>query len=206
MPHTSRQAQDNQVCRLGLPLCGMESDGGNDEGRFIRGQFDSNGDGVFGDTSKMLNAGACTINGRDTAAETATITSTDANGAATGQFALPNYSWKGSYSLPAGSSVRSLAALSPDLLPSFAAVASCNLSGNGTATAHRTIGLFWCGERFRSRVRWNGSARSTTFVSAIKLTASISGADIAPAGTARVTVVNPSPGGGRSNSLKFTKQ
>src|SRR5438093_12258806 len=66
----------------------MESDGGNDEGRFIRGQFDSNGDGVFGDNSKMLNAGAFTINARDTVPENATITSTDANGAATGQFAL----------------------------------------------------------------------------------------------------------------------
>jgi len=57
-----------------------------------------------------------------------------------------------------------------------------------------------------SRVQWNGSARNTAFVSAIQLTVSISGAAIATAGTATVTVVNPSPGGGPSNSLKFTKQ
>jgi len=57
-----------------------------------------------------------------------------------------------------------------------------------------------------SKVQWNGSARRTTFVSAIQLTASVSRADIASAGAASVTVVNPLPGGGPSNSLKFTKQ
>ena len=43
-------------------------------------QFDSNGDGVFGDNSKMLNAGTFTINARDTVPENATISATDPNG------------------------------------------------------------------------------------------------------------------------------
>ena len=55
-----------------------------------------------------------------------------------------------------------------------------------------------------STVQWNGSARATTFVSSAKLTAAILANDIATAGTASVTVVNPSPGGGTSNSLTFT--
>jgi hypothetical protein len=55
-----------------------------------------------------------------------------------------------------------------------------------------------------SKVHWNGSSRSTTFVSATKLTAMIMAGDIATAGTASVTVVNPSPGGGTSNAQTFT--
>jgi len=51
-------------------------------------------------------------------------------------------------------------------------------------------------------VRWNGSARTTTFVSASQLTATIGSADIAAAGTAQVTVANPN--GSVSNALPFT--
>jgi YVTN family beta-propeller protein len=54
-------------------------------------------------------------------------------------------------------------------------------------------------------VRWNGSDRPTTSNGSINgLTAQISASDIAAAGTAVVTVFNPAPGGGSSNSLTFT--
>src|SRR5262249_33940254 len=55
-----------------------------------------------------------------------------------------------------------------------------------------------------SVVRWNGADRPTTFVSATKLTAVISAADVASPGTPSITVVNPAPGGGPSNALTFT--
>jgi hypothetical protein len=55
-----------------------------------------------------------------------------------------------------------------------------------------------------SVVRWNGAARTTTFVSSAQLTAAIPASDIATAGTAPVTVFNPAPGGGTSNALTFT--
>ena len=55
-----------------------------------------------------------------------------------------------------------------------------------------------------SVVRWNGSNRTTTFVSASQLTAAISAADIASQGTRTVTVFNPTPGGGTSGNLTFT--
>lgn len=56
-----------------------------------------------------------------------------------------------------------------------------------------------------STVRWNGSNRPTTFVSAMQLTAAITAADIATATTAKVTVSNPPPlGVGNSNELSFT--
>ncbi|MFA6365253.1 MAG: dockerin type I domain-containing protein [Candidatus Paceibacterota bacterium] len=55
-----------------------------------------------------------------------------------------------------------------------------------------------------SLVYWNGSARTTTFVSATQLTATIPANDVAAVGTASVTVVNPTPGGGTSNAQVFT--
>lgn len=55
-----------------------------------------------------------------------------------------------------------------------------------------------------SVVRWNGNERPTTFVSATRLTAQISAADIADVGTAVVTVFNPTPGGGTSDAVNFT--
>ena len=56
-----------------------------------------------------------------------------------------------------------------------------------------------------SVVDWNGSPRSTTFISSSRLTASITAADIAAPGTALVTVVNPNlpPEIGASNPVTF---
>src|SRR6185436_12673843 len=51
-------------------------------------------------------------------------------------------------------------------------------------------------------VRWNGQARTTTFVSGSQLTAAITASDIGVAGTMPVTVVNP--GASASNALTFT--
>ena len=53
-------------------------------------------------------------------------------------------------------------------------------------------------------VRWDGSDRTTSFVNATQVTASISASDIAAPGTVDVTVFNPFPGGGVSNGLTFT--
>jgi len=54
-----------------------------------------------------------------------------------------------------------------------------------------------------STVRWNGSDRPTTYVSATTLTASITAGDVATAGLASVTVFNPIPGGGTAAPLSF---
>ena len=55
-----------------------------------------------------------------------------------------------------------------------------------------------------SKVRWNGADRTTTYVSDTELSAAIPAADIETAGTASVTVFNPTPGGGESNAQTFT--
>ncbi len=52
-----------------------------------------------------------------------------------------------------------------------------------------------------SVVHWNGASRPTTYISLTRLTAAITATDIASAGTATVTVVNPLPGGGTSTAL-----
>ncbi len=56
----------------------------------------------------------------------------------------------------------------------------------------------------QSVVRWNGSSRTTTFVSSTQLQAAITAADLAAAGLVQVTVFNPAPGGGVSNAATFT--
>ena len=55
-----------------------------------------------------------------------------------------------------------------------------------------------------STVLWNGATRTTTYSSSTKLTAAITAADIAAAGTVSVTVFSPTPGGGTSNAQTFT--
>ena len=55
-----------------------------------------------------------------------------------------------------------------------------------------------------AKVVWNGANLVTTLVSAAKLTATVPVTDIAAGGTASVTVLNPTPGGGSSNALTFT--
>jgi hypothetical protein len=55
-----------------------------------------------------------------------------------------------------------------------------------------------------SVVRWNGANRTTTFVNANQLTATLTSADLASPGSATVTVSNPAPGGGTSAAMTFT--
>ena len=52
-----------------------------------------------------------------------------------------------------------------------------------------------------SRVNWNGTPRATTFLNSSHLIAFILSSDIAAPNTAWITVVNPAPGGGTSNTL-----
>jgi hypothetical protein len=55
-------------------------------------------------------------------------------------------------------------------------------------------------------VMWNGSTRITSFISQAQVQAQITAADVANAGTATVNVMNPTPGGGISNTVFFPIQ
>jgi hypothetical protein len=51
---------------------------------------------------------------------------------------------------------------------------------------------------------WNSTAVKTTFISSTQLKLGIPSTDIAAAGTAQITVVNPAEGTNKSNALTFT--
>ncbi len=83
-----------------------------------------------------------------------------------------------------------------------------SLSPSGVFTGGGAFELVVNGTNFvsQSTVSVNGSIRSTTFSSKTSLSAPISAADIANAGSVPIIVINPAPGGGTSNavSLKVT--
>jgi uncharacterized protein (TIGR03437 family) len=86
-------------------------------------------------------------------------------------------------------------------LPALSSVTPSTVSGGGAAF---TLAVNGSGFSVQSTVRWNGADRPTTFVSVNQLTAAIAVADIAAAGAASVTVFNPPPGGGVSQTLNIT--
>ena len=96
------------------------------------------------------------------------------------------------------SEVQALSAAAPDT-PTLTTLSPSSASAGGPAFTLTTTGTNFVSG---SVVRWNGANRTTTFVSATQLTAAIPATDIAAAGTAQVTVLNP--GGAVSNSLTFT--
>ena len=86
-------------------------------------------------------------------------------------------------------------------VPSITSLSPSSRTAGGPAF---TLTVNGSGYVSTSVVRWNGSDRTTTFVSSTQLTASITASDIATAGTATVTVFNPTPGGGTSGGLSFS--
>jgi len=88
----------------------------------------------------------------------------------------------------------------PNPVPAISAISPSTATRGGPAFTITVNGSNFVSG---SAVEWNGSARPTTQVNAGQLTAQISDTDISVAGTENVTVVNPGPGGGTSNSLAF---
>jgi len=100
----------------------------------------------------------------------------------------------------ATSSSMDLSVVPPNPAPTLS-----SLSPASAATGQAGFTLTAAGSNFVSgaALYFNGSARATTFVSATQVTAAILSSDLAAAGSYPVTVVNPSPGGGGSNSVNF---
>ena len=86
-------------------------------------------------------------------------------------------------------------------VPALTSLAPTSRPAGGAAFTLTVNGSNFVGT---SQVRWNGAARTTTFVNAGQVTAAIPASDIVTQGSAQVTVVNPAPGGGTSNALTFT--
>ncbi|MFN0121730.1 MAG: hypothetical protein ACKV2V_14650 [Blastocatellia bacterium] len=80
-----------------------------------------------------------------------------------------------------------ITSVTPNTLAAGAMNAMLTINGRGFASA--------------SIVQWNGAPRPTAFVSGAQLMAALTAADLAAAGTANVSVINPAPGGGTSTAL-----
>jgi len=80
------------------------------------------------------------------------------------------------------------------------------LSPSTAVAGTSSLSLIAYGNNFTptSVVRWNGSPRTTTYSTSTQLSAAISSADLAFAGSPQVTVFTPAPGGGTSNAVTFT--
>ncbi len=104
---------------------------------------------------------------------------------------------------PGGGASHSLAftVAAPAPVPVLSALSPSSANAGGSAF---TLDVTGSGFTSSSVVQWNGSSRTTTYVSATQLTAAILASDIAAAGSATVTAATPAPGGGTSNGLAFT--
>jgi N-acetylneuraminic acid mutarotase len=88
----------------------------------------------------------------------------------------------------------------PNPAPAISSLSPAIASASGAAF---TLTVNGTGFVANSTVNWGTTALTTTYVSSTKLTAPVSAAEIAFAGTSPVTVVTPTPGGGTSNVLTF---
>jgi len=83
-------------------------------------------------------------------------------------------------------------------------VGSLSPSSTSAGSAAFTLTVNGTGFVSNSVVRWNGADRTTSFVNDTQVTAQIAAADVSSSGSAAVTVFNPAPGGGLSNSVNFS--
>lgn len=124
---------------------------------------------------------------------TAAIPASDIAAAGTAQVSVANPSGTPTGTLPF------TVAAAPVTAPSLTSISPNSATAGGPAFT-----LTANGSNFVSgaSVRWNGANRTTTFMSAEQLTAAIPASDIAAAGTAQVSVANPS--GATTGTAAFT--
>ena len=105
---------------------------------------------------------------------------------------------------PAAGGITSVAAVftitPPNPVPVIASLAPDNAIAGGAAF---TLALNGSNFINSSVVRFNGTDRTTTFVSASQLTIQITATDIVNAGSAALSVFNPAPGGGISGTANL---
>src|SRR5580700_10819753 len=80
--------------------------------------------------------------------------------------------------------------ISPNPVPAISSLAPQSANAGG---ASFTLTVTGSGFVSSSSINWNGSALTTTEVSATELTTTVSAADIAAVGTAQIDVVNSTP-------------
>lgn len=125
---------------------------------------------------------------------TATVPATDVTSPGTASVTVSNPS-------PGGGTSGVLTFTIGNPVPALTRISPTNKDAGGAAFTLTVIGT-----KFQpsSVVLWKGSSRATTYSSASSMTAAITAADIATPGTANVTVMTPTPGGGTSSPVVFT--
>ena len=126
---------------------------------------------------------------------TAQILAADIATAASASVSVQNSSSSTSGSLPFTITV------APNLAPVLASLAPATATAGSGAL---TVSVSGSGFTSASIVQVGGSPRATTFVSTTSLTAQLTAADIATAGSLSVSVQTPAPGGGTSGILNFS--
>jgi hypothetical protein len=152
-----------------------------------------NGTNFVSGTTGTFNGTVRTVTFVSGTQVTMAVTAADIVAAGTFPVVLSNPAPGGGASAPSNYTVNNPAPTISSLSPTGATAggASFTLTVNGT------------GFVATSSVNYNGTARTTTFVSATQVTAAILATDIASAGSFPVTVTNPAPGGGTSTAVNF---
>ncbi|MBF9143331.1 IPT/TIG domain-containing protein [Hymenobacter properus] len=101
-----------------------------------------------------------------------------------------NYAFRGVAFAPSANPVPTITSLAPSSATAGDPAQTLTVNGTNFITS--------------SVVNFNGTARTTTYVSATQLTIQLTAADLATAGSYDVTVTNPTPGGGTTAPATFT--
>ncbi len=127
---------------------------------------------------------------------TMSIPSSDLGSVATHSVVVTNPAPGGGPSAPA-----SFLVVAPNPIPTISALSpSSVLAGSGAAA----LTISGTGYTAASVASINGSARTTSYVSSTQLSVALTSGDTASAGSASITVANPTPGGGTSAGYSLT--
>jgi hypothetical protein len=152
----------------------------------------------FVSTSQVLwNGGALATTFVSTTSLTAQIPASDLSSVGTASVSVQNPTPGGGTSNTFGFAITA----PPNPVPTISSLSPSTAAAGGPAFTLTVAGTQFVST---SQILWNGSALPTTYVSGTSLTATVPAADLTTAGSAAVTVQNPTPGGGTSSTLSFT--
>ena len=133
-------------------------------------------------------------------------TPTTASNIYSGSLAIPSSETLQAIAIASGSSASAVATAAYTIQnPSNPAPVLSSMSPAYTFASGAAFTLTVAGSAFtaQSTIFWGTSALATQYVSATQLSAQVTAADIAAAGTTAVSVQTPAPGGGASTALQF---
>lgn len=89
-------------------------------------------------------------------------------------------------------------------VPTLSGVTPTGVQARGPASQPLVVTLHGRNFVLGAQAYWQGASRPTSFVSETELRLTLTGLDLAFPGYGSITVVNPGPGGGESNAVRFS--